>query len=152
MVILAGVGESHAPERIVAEAYALGTAFDDEVKVVHVIPEDEADEHFDELRNLSEFADIGFDIEKDRAREVAQKMIDVALEEYDSDVVSPVGRVGDPREELLGLAAREDPRYIVIGGRKRSPTGKALFGSVTQSIVLNSDWPVVTIMAAGNAH
>lgn len=38
---------------------------------------------------------------------------------------------------------------IVLGGRKRSPAGKAIFGSVTQAVIRESDRPVVV---TGSAH
>lgn len=46
---------------------------------------------------------------------------------------------GDPEEVLPRVATDIDADLIVLAGRKRSPTGKALFGSVTQSLILNSD-------------
>ena len=49
-------------------------------------------------------------------------------------------------EEIIDEAESEDPRYLVISGRRRSPTGKALFGSTTQQVLLNVDCPVVTQM------
>jgi len=54
---------------------------------------------------------------------------------------------GDPAEQILDVAESEDANLIVVAGRKRSPTGKALFGSVTQSVILNADRPV---MVAGD--
>jgi nucleotide-binding universal stress UspA family protein len=50
---------------------------------------------------------------------------------------------GDPAEEILSLADEEDADQIVVAGRKRNPTGKVLFGSVTQDVVLGTDRPVL---------
>jgi nucleotide-binding universal stress UspA family protein len=50
---------------------------------------------------------------------------------------------GDPAEVIVEFADEEDADLIVTAGRKRSPAGKALFGSVTQSVILNSDRPVM---------
>lgn len=48
-----------------------------------------------------------------------------------------------PIEAILDLATDLDADSIVLGGRKRSPTGKVLFGSVTMSVLRNTDIPVV---------
>lgn len=50
---------------------------------------------------------------------------------------------GDPVDSIIDCAEKNDVESIVMGGRKRSPTGKALFGSITQSVILNSKRPVV---------
>jgi nucleotide-binding universal stress UspA family protein len=54
---------------------------------------------------------------------------------------------GDPADQILAAADDADADLVVVAGRKRSPTGKALFGSVTQSVILNADCPV---MVAGD--
>jgi nucleotide-binding universal stress UspA family protein len=48
-----------------------------------------------------------------------------------------------PTDGIIALADEIDADEIVMGGRNRSPAGKVLFGSVTQSILLNADLPVV---------
>jgi nucleotide-binding universal stress UspA family protein len=48
-------------------------------------------------------------------------------------------------ESIAYLAAELNADKIVISGRKRSPTGKALFGSVTQSVILNTNIPVTVV-------
>lgn len=50
---------------------------------------------------------------------------------------------GDPADEILQFAEEYDVDQICIGGRKRSPTGKALFGSVTQDVILGTNRPVL---------
>ena len=50
---------------------------------------------------------------------------------------------GDPADQLLDAASAVDADLIVVAGRKRSPAGKALFGSVTQTVILNADRPVM---------
>jgi nucleotide-binding universal stress UspA family protein len=52
-------------------------------------------------------------------------------------------RSGDPAAEVLEHAEEADVALICVAGRKRSPTGKALFGSVTQNVILNAERPVL---------
>lgn len=56
---------------------------------------------------------------------------------------------GDPADQILATATEIDVETIVMSGRKRSPTGKALFGSVTQSVLLGADRPVTVTMREG---
>jgi nucleotide-binding universal stress UspA family protein len=56
---------------------------------------------------------------------------------------------GDPAEVIIETADELDADLIVLSGRKRSPAGKALFGSVTQAVILNADRPV---MVAGDVE
>jgi len=57
-------------------------------------------------------------------------------------VVREESRVGDPATEILAVADELDVDHLVLGGRKRSPLGSLLFGSVTQAVVLDSERPV----------
>lgn len=52
---------------------------------------------------------------------------------------------GKPAQEIVSVADDLDIDQIVIGNQKRSPAGKALFGSVTQSVLLDTDLPVTVV-------
>lgn len=58
---------------------------------------------------------------------------------------------GDPAESILETAEELDADAICVAGRNRSPAGKMLFGSVTQSVVLNTDRPVLICSEAETA-
>ena len=145
MVILAAVGESEDQDRIIEVANDLATAYDDELRVLHVIPKNDANNHFDSIRSIDEFENISFSVEIDRAEHIAETFIERGLEGDTAEDVSAMGRIGNPAEEILSVAEMLDPRFLVIGGRKRSAVGKAIFGSVTQSVILHADQSVVAV-------
>ena len=52
-------------------------------------------------------------------------------------------RSGVPAESIIEVATEIDADAICIAGRKRTPTGKLLFGSVSQKVLLNTERPVL---------
>lgn len=137
-MIIAAVSESERSERVIQEARTLADAFDEEIHVVHVLSRMEAKKvrqnTVTETATLRE-ADNG----KEAAREIASKAA------VGADTTT-IGLVGKASKEIIRYADEHSARYIVVGKRKRSPTGKAVFGSVTQSVLLNSNQPVMSIM------
>ncbi|WP_267643448.1 universal stress protein [Haloarchaeobius amylolyticus] len=55
------------------------------------------------------------------------------------------GAVGEYGHEIVDLAEEETADLVVVGGRKRSPTGKAVFGSTAQEVMLNAPCPVTFV-------
>lgn len=137
-MILASVDRSAKGEEILHEAAKLAEALDEEVHVLHVLTRSE----FVGLERTSvdkTGGGLSIDRIKRVAREIAQDAIDATGVE-----ATAVGRMGDPADTVVQYAEENGARYIVVGTRKRSPTGKALFGSVSQAVLLTAEVPVVT--------
>lgn len=142
MTVIAAVDRSERAQKAVKEAVEIAQAFDDSVHVVHVLSRSE----FVELEQ-TEVQNTGRAIDMDRIRTHAAKLAKRVCEGVNSDVdVEYVGLVGDAADKVLDYADKQDARYVVVGPRKKSPTGKVLFGSVSQQVLLNSDCPVVVTM------
>ena len=48
-------------------------------------------------------------------------------------------------ERIVSLATELDADLVVVGGRDRSPAGKAVFGSTAQEVMLNAPCPVTFV-------
>jgi nucleotide-binding universal stress UspA family protein len=137
MVIIAAVDRSDRASRAIEEAESLATAFDDTVHVVHALTKS------DMVKMEGVHAtrpDV--QISDSEVREMATEVASNAAADLNMAAES-VGLIGDAKGEIVDYAAEQNARYIVVAGRKRSPAGKTVFGSVAQSIILNSKCPTV---------
>lgn len=61
-------------------------------------------------------------------------------------VIERVGRSDrDPAEAVLDEIEAHDVSRLVIGLKRRSPVGKALLGSISQRLLLESPVPVIAV-------
>lgn len=120
-----GTKNTETSERILE--YLTGRIADgDEVYVVNS-QEGGDDTAPDEIRSGSEAIDVFSD------------GLDVSVEAHQ------FVRGNSPAEDVLVAAEEYDADEIVIGIRQRNPTGKIIFGSNAQDILLSTDRPVVTV-------
>lgn len=121
--IIAGIDEDE--DRAVAQAETIANmpldADEVHVTILHDFQDNPSGASVSQVRSVRRASDIFEDAG-----------IEVTLEESS----------GDPANAIVELADERDADLIVIAGRKRSPTGKLLFGSVTQEVILNTTRPV----------
>lgn len=139
MVIIAAVDRTEPNNDIVREGRRLADAFGEPLHVVHVLNRST----FIELER-GQVEDEGETVSLEEVRAMGATIASEALDRTDVEG-DPVGLVGDPADEIIDYARENNASYVVVGGRKRSPVGKALFGSVTQSVLLNTSRPVVSV-------
>lgn len=76
--------------------------------------------------------------------EIAAVLREVSLNDIDWTLQVTTGE--DVAEAVLDLVG-DDTELLVIGARRRSPVGKLFLGSVTQSIILHAEVPVMVVKA-----
>jgi nucleotide-binding universal stress UspA family protein len=111
------------------------------VVVVHVFEESRYDDLTERL-NIPSPAETSADELARRhgvATEVSEQLIEAGID------VSVRGVVGEESDAILDLHREVGADLVVIGGRKRSPSGKALFGSTAQTVLLEADCPVTFV-------
>lgn len=141
MVVVAAVDSQRSESAVIEQGWKIADAFGEPLHVVHVLDRS----RFQELERTS-VDETGQTIEVDTIREMAKEIAEEVTGETVASEYTAVGLVGNPPEEVLKYVSGEDTSYLVIGGRKRSKVGKVLFGSVTQSILLSAESPVLTVM------
>ena len=146
VVVAVGSGDEKRLEEIVETATDLAEPAGAAIKLVHVFERDE----YDRIRGQ---LDIGDDDEVS-PDEVAKRHVtirklgdamDAAGLEY-----SWHGRISDADEqgaEIVAAAEELGADLLVVGGRRRSPTGKAVFGSTAQEVMLSAPCPVTFVRA-----
>lgn len=104
----------------------------DEIRVTVTHAYDEADERDPHGEPLPPEESGGVQAARDR-------LGDAGIPVETRETYSPVA------EGIIDLAADIDADLVVVGARRRTPIGKAVFGSVTQSVVLDSPVPVTVV-------
>ncbi|MFC6954266.1 universal stress protein [Halorubellus litoreus] len=81
-----------------------------------------------------------------KAQQDAEALFEELLADIDHDGdVTTVIVDGSPSGEIIEYLDDHDVDQVVIGGRRRSPTGKAIFGSTAQKVTLSARCPVTIV-------
>lgn len=142
---LALVESDEATKALVREAGELAAGVGAELLLLHVTTEEEFEEQAGGLAGLAEYAgSYGSQNARDGAESFARDIGQEVLEGVDVDW-TPIGALGDTDEEVVAVAEEFEADHVFVRGRKRSPAGKAIFGDLAQSVVLNFDGTVTVV-------
>lgn len=83
--------------------------------------------------------------EREATKKKVEKLAETVLDGIDVSYES-FGVVGREKREIFRVAEEMDCDHIFMVGKKRSPAGKALFGNLAQSVILNFDGPVTVMV------
>lgn len=139
MVVVAAIDSSPTSSAVVEEASELADAYDVPLRLFHVVSRTRYQDIIEGSATKHETVDE--DVIDDLAAEAIETATEGRSVEY--EVESRLG--ADVAAEILEYGQEVDARYFVVGGRKRSPVGKALVGSVSQSVILKADRPTVVV-------
>lgn len=101
---------------------------------------DESREQFAETEGIT----YGTEAVLEAGKEFVEDLADDVLADLDVayEPVTAMAEQGARATEILDTAAEHDCDHVFIVGRKRSPTGKAIFGDTAQAVILNFVDPV----------
>lgn len=140
--ILIAVGTDVSRQATLAEAaVAVAAPADAAVELVHVYSREEYETVTEELNYDTETPPSPDDLaDRHRGLRDAVDVLEAADVEYATH-----GVVGDYAEKVVSMATDLEVDRVYIGGRERSPAGKALFGSTSQDVLINAPCPVTYV-------
>jgi len=142
VLLAVGTEDEKRTEQLAKEAIAVAEPSGAEVVLTHVFTNDE----FDAVRSrlgvddASEGSTPNAVAKRHTTTRELSKSLDAAGVTH-----SVRGAVGDHATEVVTAAETIGADRIVVGGRRRSPAGKAMFGSVAQDVMLSAPCPVTFV-------
>lgn len=111
------------------------------VIIAHVF---DSDSYREAVEQLLETPDENIDSDELAAQmSVTQELIDEL--EAKSVTTVPRATTGTSGEGIVSIAKDVSADRVIVGGRQRSPAGKAIFGSTAQEVMLNAPCPVTFV-------
>ncbi len=144
--VLLAIGDSdeNRLDQLLDETIAIADPTDATVVLGHVFTR----EAYDKARTNLSFDGPAPEVTPDVVAERYSAIREAAktLAEYGIDTEIR-GILGEDGKAVVDLAERVEADRILIGGRRRTPAGKAVFGSTAQAILLSAPCPVTFVRA-----
>ncbi len=144
ILVAVGDGDTERVDAFAETASDIAGSSGAEVAITYVF---ESDEYETAKRSLEFDDDDAVTPDEIAKRKATVRRLGEALDTTEIDS-TPYGRVenGDTKgERIANFAKALDFDLVIVGGRKRSPAGKAVFGSTAQEVMLNAPCPVTFV-------
>ena len=144
------VDDSESHRELLAEAGEVASATGTELVLFSWITPDQFDEGTDAIEAVeaaehTTYSDVdALDGVRSFAADIGEEVL--GSDGPDFEVTAVVTEDDDRAEAILEAAKRHGCDHVYIVGRRRSPTGKVLFGDVAQRVILNFDGHVTISM------
>jgi nucleotide-binding universal stress UspA family protein len=144
ILLAVGPKDSGRVEQLAEAAIEVAAPADATVVLAHVFTEAEYDEVLDELHIDRDSEEATPDEVADRHATIRELVGAMNAMDIDHEIR---GVVGERAESITGLATSIGADRVIIGGRQRRPSGKAVFGSTAQEVLLTAPCPVTFVRA-----
>ncbi|ELY76438.1 universal stress protein [Natrinema pallidum] len=142
VLLAVGPGDGDRSDQLAEAVIEVANPADATVVLAHVFTSSEYDDVLDRLEFDPDVDEIDPDAVATRHATIHD--LEAVLDEHDVDYAVR-GAVGEHGPTIVDLAASVGADRVVVGGRRRSPTGKAVFGSTAQEVLLSAPCPVTFV-------
>lgn len=142
VLLAVGPGDADRSDQLAEAVLEVAKPAGATVVLAHVFTSNEYDEVLDRLDFDTDLDAVDPDAVAGRHSTIHD--IESILEEHGVDY-EVRGAVGEHGPTIVDLAESTAADRIIVGGRRRSPTGKAVFGSTAQEVMLSAPCPVTFV-------
>lgn len=140
------VNDTETGRRLLAEAGSITAAVGAELIVLNVVNKDEYTDAVQRSATKGERTKAVDELAEEAERNAVEFADSTLADEGIDAEYEAVGLVGNLPDAIVNEADERDCDHVFVVGRRRSPTGKVVFGDVAQSVVLNFDGPVTVLV------
>ncbi|RBI58865.1 universal stress protein [halophilic archaeon] len=141
ILLAVGPGDAERTDKLASAVADVAGPTGATVVLAHVFTDDE----FDEVVGRLDYDPSGTpNPDEVAARHATIRSLANSLDEEEVGYAIR-GAIGEHGETIVDLAEDVTADSVFVGGRKRSPTGKAVFGSTAQEVMLSAPCPVTFV-------